>query len=678
MKEQPSFNETNITNLSMTNQDRTIPSIAVNKSQLIKGDSSLLKQFIIITIVFILMGIICIIIVFSVKNNRNKNKPKNPIIFQEPTSSSSNSPNSSSSSASSPSSFPSLPDDLPFSDRYKEAEELLESKEIKDNHNILNENYKYISDSIVDSKDTRNNLKPISTSTSYTIPDFLNDPTDNSLKTVKNDINLYNSKYKELTENANNLTRKVYEQMNNLTEKLENIKEGEYRMFEDFENKTINYSFPLTLFNSTGDNDDNKTSLLNETIQQYKDEISKLNSNYNNFFNYIKGILPVISINMKEIPNSVKDTNNNIEKSISEYGNILGKFKKESSNQEMHENLILMKQSFLNIKNNMTQKKETITQRKILLEEVYKNNTFDLEKFQNETDKISENINHIQDSIIKEINNERTKKGYEPIVITNPTVSSLNTYSIVQSIYRIFEILINIEILKENEITSIINLINVEETTSLDLLFIMDLTGSMGPYVEQAKANIIDIINRIINGCPGIDINIGFIGYRDEYEETHEDVVDIEFTKEHEQLKNQIRYVYAKGGGDFPEDVAWGFEKALNKLWKNNARFIVFVADAPNHGAKYGGGSYTIPGRKDLESLIRELANNGVSLFCMEIDEYNTRTMFNVFENVYKNYKELKFQIVPMDSANSFANVVVEAAIDVYENQRMIIKKIKN
>ena len=43
----------------------------------------------------------------------------------------------------------------------------------------------------------------------------------------------------------------------------------------------------------------------------------------------------------------------------------------------------------------------------------------------------------------------------------------------------------------------------------------MDITGSMNPYLEEVKRNILAIINGIIAECPGIDINLGFIGYRD-------------------------------------------------------------------------------------------------------------------------------------------------------------------
>ena len=168
-----------------------------------------------------------------------------------------------------------------------------------------------------------------------------------------------------------------------------------------------------------------------------------------------------------------------------------------------------------------------------------------------------------------------------------------------------------------------ISVTNVEEKTSLDLLFVMDLTGSMDPYVEEAKGNVINIINRIIEECPGIDINFGFIGYRDILEEKNN--TNIDFTKDYQELQNTIKNIKATGGErDGPEDVAWAMEMALNKSWKNNARFLIFIADAPCHGWKYNQipkDKYPDGGenRKNIEELIKGLAGKK-SLYLHEIN----------------------------------------------------------
>ena len=338
---------------------------------------------------------------------------------------------------------------------YKEAEKLLNSEMIEENHNLLNESSKLITESLEICNNTSQSIKPISSNVSYSIPDFLDNVTDNSLKTVKSDINLYNSKYEELTEKANNLTGMVSESIQNLSTPLNNIKEDVNKMVEQFEDKIKSFSLPLILeknglINSTGENKDNKRRLLLEDkIQKYKNEIGKLNNIYNNFFKYIKQVVDIITENIVEIPNSVKDLNINLEKSILEYGELLNKFKKEESTKEMHENLLLIKQSFLNVKENMNEKKKKIEERINFLEELQKNNTYDYENFQNETDIITENINNISDSIINEINDERKKNGENLIEIPKPTASSLIADSIIKSIYRSFQIIINIEIIKK-------------------------------------------------------------------------------------------------------------------------------------------------------------------------------------------------------------------------------------
>ena len=43
-----------------------------------------------------------------------------------------------------------------------------------------------------------------------------------------------------------------------------------------------------------------------------------------------------------------------------------------------------------------------------------------------------------------------------------------------------------------------LGIVNVEATTTLDFLFILYITGSMRPYLDEIKENIINIINGII------------------------------------------------------------------------------------------------------------------------------------------------------------------------------------
>ena len=86
----------------------------------------------------------------------------------------------------------------------------------------------------------------------------------------------------------------------------------------------------------------------------------------------------------------------------------------------------------------------------------------------------------------------------------------------------------------------------------------------------------------------------------------------------------------------------------LKKSWKSNAKFIVFVADAPGRG------------EKEIENSLEKLAINNISMFCLRIHS-RTDSMFNTFKNVYKKYESAVFKIV---DKSIFINEVVNSCID--------------
>ena len=226
-----------------------------------------------------------------------------------------------------------------------------------------------------------------------------------------------------------------------------------------------------------------------------------------------------------------------------------------------------------------------------------------------------------------------------------------------------------------NELKEINEEININERTSLDLLFIMDITGSMSPYLNQVKDNIINIMKRITLECPGIDINLGLVAYTENYQVEYN--VNIEFTKNYQNLENTIKKVNTITNDDGAEDMAWGMERALEKNWKSNARFAILVADSPCHGSKYHSSIVSDnypngdPNRRNIEELIKNLAEKNISLFCTKITGY-TDIMFQIFENIYKDYSNCKVKVIPLESAKYLSDTVVDSAADIYVSQRDI------
>ena len=214
--------------------------------------------------------------------------------------------------------------------------------------------------------------------------------------------------------------------------------------------------------------------------------------------------------------------------------------------------------------------------------------------------------------------------------------------------------------------------------TSIDILYIMDLTGSMESYIDNTKKELINVMKKIIESFNGIDINLGFIGYKDLEEHSKNDYIDINFTKNHEEIKKKIEEVGIGGGGDIAEDIAFAFDRALNKNWESNAKFAILAGDAPCHGLKYHGhedyDDYPdgIPGRKDIEESINELCNKNVCLLCIKLSE-RTDMMFQIFKDIYtNNNKKSLFFTDEIENADNLNKMILEKCKEVYEKNRNI------
>lgn len=118
----------------------------------------------------------------------------------------------------------------------------------------------------------------------------------------------------------------------------------------------------------------------------------------------------------------------------------------------------------------------------------------------------------------------------------------------------------------------------------LDILFVVDATGSMGDEITYLKTELLDVINRSGSQLPGIQLNMGSVFYRDNGDEYV--TRPFNFTTASAQLINFINDQQAGGGGDFPEAVDEALKVGTqNMQWSNNAvnRLLFLVLDAPPH-----------------------------------------------------------------------------------------------
>ncbi|MFE1744748.1 VWA domain-containing protein [Coleofasciculus sp. H7-2] len=120
----------------------------------------------------------------------------------------------------------------------------------------------------------------------------------------------------------------------------------------------------------------------------------------------------------------------------------------------------------------------------------------------------------------------------------------------------------------------------------VDLCFVIDTTGSMGGFIQEAKQQLLDTI-RLLSADSDIDLQVGLVEYRDHPPQDTTFVTRIyPLTANLQEMQKNINKLEADGGGDHPEAVYDGVLDAANQMkWRRNScRFILLVGDAPPHG----------------------------------------------------------------------------------------------
>jgi uncharacterized protein YegL len=126
---------------------------------------------------------------------------------------------------------------------------------------------------------------------------------------------------------------------------------------------------------------------------------------------------------------------------------------------------------------------------------------------------------------------------------------------------------------------------------TVDLCFVLDITGSMTAVIEACKQQFRAIVNGIVpiiqKEFPGIqlELNYALIGFRDYNDSPQFETLD--FTNDKEALLRKIESLKAQGGDDLPENVLGALNTAASLKWSSKARFLIFMGDAPPHGSQF-------------------------------------------------------------------------------------------
>ncbi|MCW4456546.1 VWA domain-containing protein [Flavobacterium sp. MXW15] len=126
----------------------------------------------------------------------------------------------------------------------------------------------------------------------------------------------------------------------------------------------------------------------------------------------------------------------------------------------------------------------------------------------------------------------------------------------------------------------------------LDLVFMVDATGSMGDEIDKLRGSLQGIVRQIGQLPSNPDICLGLVSYRDRGDEYF--VRSWDLTGDVGAFQGVLDQVRANGGGDNPEAMNEAFDHAVQALgWRGTAttRLLVALADAPPH-LDYDGPRY--------------------------------------------------------------------------------------
>lgn len=122
------------------------------------------------------------------------------------------------------------------------------------------------------------------------------------------------------------------------------------------------------------------------------------------------------------------------------------------------------------------------------------------------------------------------------------------------------------------------------EKQNVELVFVVDATGSMGDEINYLKSELLDVLKNVENKLANTNVRYGSVFYRDQGDEYVTRKFD--FADKAEDLIGFIKNQNASGGGDTPEAVVEALQLSIDQLsWseEKSTKIMFLILDAPPH-----------------------------------------------------------------------------------------------
>ncbi len=161
----------------------------------------------------------------------------------------------------------------------------------------------------------------------------------------------------------------------------------------------------------------------------------------------------------------------------------------------------------------------------------------------------------------------------------------------------------------------------VRSPETLDLMFVIDTTGSMMDELNYLQVELDDVIRQVAEAHPNTQIRLSVNFYRDDGDDYV--VLPFDFTDDISAGLKSLAAQFADGGGDYPEALDLALENALHEHdWSDNAvKLCYLVLDAPAHSEQAD-----VVNR--LNTLLPEFSAEGVRIIPVASSGVDTETEF--------------------------------------------------
>ena len=143
----------------------------------------------------------------------------------------------------------------------------------------------------------------------------------------------------------------------------------------------------------------------------------------------------------------------------------------------------------------------------------------------------------------------------------------------------------NVKVFEDGKEAKIIDFRGVGQGRPVDIVFVLDVTESMQPYIDAVKQNVISFAQDL--QANSRDYRLGLVTFEDYVVSAYPDcncAYRNSFTSDVKQFTDWVGSLHAGGGGDIPEDQLDALSYAAKFPFRPEAEgIIIIVTDAPPH-----------------------------------------------------------------------------------------------